>query len=165
MTKRGDAGPLPAHLVQERTERRLAQERLVECRGALEVLEREHADAEKALRRATEAVSLEGFRVLLREASQMADELMEAKQRSWKLAHRLSALDQTIGLTLLSDLAFQLRIGMRSEYQNVMAAIGATEPIHLTNTPNAPEAIARTAWKERHAALLVDAAAPVDFDE
>src|SRR4051812_37634054 len=54
MIKRDRHGPLPEGLLNELEQRTEAQEKVCESAGALQVLEAEHADAEKALRVARE---------------------------------------------------------------------------------------------------------------
>jgi hypothetical protein len=128
------------------------------------VLEREHADASKALRGATEAVSLEDFRVLLREASRMAGELEAAKHRSWSLEHRLLAIDSLIGLSLLPEQRLRVLTSMHEHYRRIMDALSATEPMFVAGSPSEPQAIARRRWKEIYTTLLADANAPVTWE-
>ncbi len=164
MVKRGDKGELPPDLIRQRKERRKALERLAEQAGALGVLEREHSDAKKTARNAEEAVVLEAHRTILREAAGMADELMEAKQRSWSLAHRLLALDQTIGISLLPEQLLAIRMGMHAEHTRIMSAVNAIEPMYVAVSPMEPQAIARKKWKQIHAALVADANAPIAWE-
>lgn len=164
MVKDNDQSELPDVLVRKRDARRLARERVEEQAGALEVLQHEHMDAENARRRATEAASLEGFRVLLREASDMADELIAAKRRAWSLTHRLLAIDSLVGLALRPERRLGLLTRMHAEHQRVMDALNSVEPMFVANSPSEPQAMARRRWKEIHAALLADANAPIDFE-
>jgi hypothetical protein len=164
MVKRGNGGSLPAKLVQERNARREAEERLAECEGAEKLLADEHNAAERHLRSATEAASLEGFAVLLRDAASMADELMEANQRVWNLTHRLLAIDSLIGIALRPEQSLGLRTRMHAELKRVMDALHATEPQWVVNSANEPQALARARWKGLHTRLLADANAPITWE-
>jgi hypothetical protein len=155
MVRQGTSGPLPDSLVSEREQRRLARERAEESAGALQVLRDEHADAEKALRDAAEAVSVAALHVMLGEATALADAARAAQQQLWHSGDMLHALD-----LMVTGASMRLPRDVRAPLPVLLLRL--LEPLNAqraelpTTSPASPVRQEVERWRAVHAALMRD---------
>jgi DNA repair exonuclease SbcCD ATPase subunit len=163
MLRRGESGSLPDDVIRQREARRAAEEHLAEVSAALELLQREHVDAEKALQRVTGGLAYEAYKILLREGAVMGDELKDLKQRVWTLTDRLTALDRVIGAGTLGEVRMRLGVAMAEEWRRISAALNLQEPMYAPSLDPTRHVAERL--REWHRRLQVDPDAPVAWEE
>ncbi len=150
--------PLPDSLLSKRIARNAAQEKVEEIQNALALLRREHTEAEQSLRTAEQAVTTEAFKVLIREASIVADELRGLRREVFLLSDRLTGLvDGVLGPSMLPQVRTELLHEVAADWQNIVRGLGEDQPPqHALGSPMDPVRIAAGLWREWHVSLMSD---------
>jgi hypothetical protein len=160
LVRQDRSGPVPDSLVAEREQRRLARERAEESAGALQVLRDEHADAEKALREATEALSLAAMHVMLDEATALSDAARAAQHQLWHSGDMLLALDLMVtGASM--HLPKPARAPIPALILRLLEPLNAQRAEFPSTSPANPVRQEVERWRALHAALMRDPAAAV----
>src|SRR5258708_1978133 len=153
--------PLPNNLIAERNARTAARERLEETKGALTLLEVEHKNAEKALRKAVENHGHQAFLILMEEATDLSKKLAVDQQRVWEMHDRLKAFDHFSGATHVPTDGARHAAMHSKACLNLIAPLTAQPRLAVAYSPADPVRAAVEVWKAKHAALLNDANAPI----
>jgi len=155
MVKRNDSGSLPRALINEREARRVARERLDECNSALALLEAQRGAAEKTLREASEAVSVDALHVILDEATALSNGLHAAQMRQWHLADSLYALDLMVNVAI-GTLPHGPKGALRQRLGRLLQPLNAQRPEPPPLAPNSPLRLEAALWRALHAELRRD---------
>lgn len=152
--------PLPLDLVRHREQRDALNQRAMETRGALGVLNAEHETAKQTLAEVEQAARIAAWEVIASEAGrELAGELTKLKRRTWRLGGLAAALYQQVRVITQGSAHPALNAAMAEV--NRAAALEA--PVVVVGSPTDPTRQGSDLLVKVHATLLDDADAPFEW--